>query len=125
MFRAALEYLATLALADLGDAGAVLEPDPRVLRRPSLLYGFAEYHLTAHEVGADAGEDGDMSFLLDIDRSRVPEQRHDRDGRQRPVGLSSGAARTEGHGAGEEALWDTVKAGRGRLAMAHGLRVQH
>jgi DNA repair protein RecO (recombination protein O) len=52
--RAALEYLATLALADLNDAGVSpeardaggLEPDPRVRRESrALLYGFAEYHL--------------------------------------------------------------------------------
>jgi DNA repair protein RecO (recombination protein O) len=44
--RAALEYLATLALADLNDAGATVEPDPRVRKESrALLYSFAEYHL--------------------------------------------------------------------------------
>ena len=44
--RAALDYLATLALADLNDAGATLEPDPRVRKESrALLYGFAEFHL--------------------------------------------------------------------------------
>ena len=37
-----------------------------------------------------------------------------------------GLPRTEGHGAGEEALWDTVKgADEAGRAVAHGLRVQH
>jgi len=52
--RAALEHLAALATVDLGDAGAVLQPDARVRVAPearvrkesrALLYGFAEYHL--------------------------------------------------------------------------------
>jgi undecaprenyl diphosphate synthase len=50
-----------------------------------------------------------MSFLLDIDRSRVPEHVAivmDGNGRW---AQQRGLPRTEGHGAGEEALWDTVK----------------
>ena len=44
--RPALEYLAALGLADLNDAGAILQPDPRVRRETrALLYSFAEYHL--------------------------------------------------------------------------------
>ena len=52
--RAALDYLAVLALTDLGEVGGVgaptardrEEPDPRVRRESrALLYGFAEYHL--------------------------------------------------------------------------------
>ena len=44
--RAALDYLAVLALADLNDAGATGQPDPRVRKESrALLYGFAEYHL--------------------------------------------------------------------------------
>jgi DNA repair protein RecO (recombination protein O) len=44
--RAALEYLSSLALADLGDAGGVVGPEVRVRKETrSLLYGFAEYHL--------------------------------------------------------------------------------
>jgi DNA repair protein RecO (recombination protein O) len=44
--RAALETLATLAIADLTDAGATPVPEPRVRNEArGLLYGFAEYHL--------------------------------------------------------------------------------
>jgi DNA repair protein RecO (recombination protein O) len=44
--RAALETLAALALADLGDAGAMPVPEPRIRNEArGLLYGFAEYHL--------------------------------------------------------------------------------
>ena len=50
-----------------------------------------------------------MSFLLDIDRSRVPGHVAivmDGNGRW---AQQRGLARTEGHSAGEDALWDTVK----------------
>ena len=50
-----------------------------------------------------------MSFLLDIDRERVPEHVAivmDGNGRW---AQQRGLPRTEGHGAGEDALWDTVK----------------
>ena len=50
-----------------------------------------------------------MSFLLDIDRSRVPGHVAivmDGNGRW---AQQRGLPRTEGHGAGEDALWDTVK----------------
>ncbi len=67
-----------------------------------------------------------MSFLPDIDRSRVPAHVAivmDGNGRW---AQQRGLARTEGHGAGEDALWDTVKgAERGGRALAHRLRVQH
>ena len=44
--RAALTYLAALALVDLQEAGDVGEPDPRVRKESrGLLYSFAEYHL--------------------------------------------------------------------------------
>jgi DNA repair protein RecO (recombination protein O) len=44
--RAALEFLSTLAVTDLADAGAIVQPDARVRKETrSLLYGFAEYHL--------------------------------------------------------------------------------
>ena len=46
VLRPALEQLAAFALADLNDAGAILQPDPRVRRESrALLYSFAEYHL--------------------------------------------------------------------------------
>ncbi len=50
-----------------------------------------------------------MSFLLDIDRTRVPGHVAivmDGNGRWAE---QRGLPRTEGHGAGEDALWDTVK----------------
>ena len=50
-----------------------------------------------------------MSFLPDIDRTRVPEHVAivmDGNGRW---AQQRGLPRTEGHGAGEDALWDTVK----------------
>ncbi len=50
-----------------------------------------------------------MSFLLDIDRARVPEHVAivmDGNGRW---AQQRGLPRTAGHGAGEDALWDTVK----------------
>jgi DNA repair protein RecO (recombination protein O) len=44
--RAALEHLATLALAELGTSGNLPLPDVRVHKEArGLLYGFAEYHL--------------------------------------------------------------------------------
>ena len=44
--RAALTYLNRLAQVDLQEAGAVDEPDDRIVRESrALLYGFAEYHL--------------------------------------------------------------------------------
>ena len=44
--RAALEYLSTLAVADLAEAGSIVQPEVRVRKETrSLLYGFAEYHL--------------------------------------------------------------------------------
>ena len=50
-----------------------------------------------------------MSFLSDIDRERVPEHVAivmDGNGRW---ATQRGLPRTEGHGAGEEALWDTIQ----------------
>ena len=50
-----------------------------------------------------------MSFLQDIDRTRVPGHVAivmDGNGRW---ATQRGLPRTEGHGAGEDALWDTVK----------------
>jgi undecaprenyl diphosphate synthase len=50
-----------------------------------------------------------MSYLSDIDRTRVPQHVAivmDGNGRW---ATQRGLPRTEGHGAGEEALWDTVK----------------
>jgi undecaprenyl diphosphate synthase len=50
-----------------------------------------------------------MSFLADIDRTRVPEHVAivmDGNGRW---ATQRGLPRTEGHGAGEDALWDTVQ----------------
>ena len=50
-----------------------------------------------------------MTYLSDIDRSRVPDHVAivmDGNGRW---AKQRGLPRTEGHGAGEEALWDTVK----------------
>jgi hypothetical protein len=42
----ALAYLATLGLADLGEAGALPAPEPRIRRESrGLLFGFAEHHL--------------------------------------------------------------------------------
>src|SRR5262249_60565715 len=61
------------------------------------------------EVGPDAREDRPMSFLADIDRTRVPDHVAivmDGNGRW---ATQRGLPRTEGHGAGEEALWDTVQ----------------
>jgi len=44
--RAALEYLSTLALTDLAEAGSIVQPEARVRKETrALLYGFAEYHL--------------------------------------------------------------------------------
>ena len=51
------------------------------------------------------------SYLNDIDRTKVPEHVAivmDGNGRW---ATQRGLPRTEGHGAGEEALWDTVKGG--------------
>ena len=66
------------------------------------------------------------SYLPDIDRARVPAHVAivmDGNGRW---ATQRGLPRTEGHGAGEEALWDTVKgARRGRCALAHRVRVLH
>jgi DNA repair protein RecO (recombination protein O) len=43
---AALAYMATLALADLADAGATFAPERRIRKEArGLLFGFAEYHL--------------------------------------------------------------------------------
>jgi DNA repair protein RecO (recombination protein O) len=43
---AALTYMATLALADLADAGDTTSPDGRTRKEArALLFGFAEYHL--------------------------------------------------------------------------------
>jgi DNA repair protein RecO (recombination protein O) len=43
---AALAYMATLALADLADAGATPAPETRTRKEArGLLFGFAEYHL--------------------------------------------------------------------------------
>ena len=66
------------------------------------------------------------SYLHDIDRDRVPAHVAivmDGNGRW---AQQRGLPRTEGHGAGEEALWDTVKGANevGR-EVAHGLRVLH
>ena len=42
----ALDYLAGIALADLGEVGATLPPEPRTRKEArALLFGFAEYHL--------------------------------------------------------------------------------
>src|SRR5439155_27241705 len=64
------------------------------------------------EVGPHAGEDGAVSsYLHDIDRAKVPEHVAivmDGNGRW---ATQRGLPRTEGHGAGEEALWDTVRGG--------------
>ncbi len=61
------------------------------------------------EVGADAREDRAVSsYLSDIDRTKVPAHVAivmDGNGRW---ATQRGLPRTEGHGAGEEALWDTV-----------------
>jgi DNA repair protein RecO (recombination protein O) len=44
--RSALDRLQTLALAEMAEAGAHVEPDMRVRKEArALLYGFAEYHL--------------------------------------------------------------------------------
>ena len=44
--RAALSYLADLAMADMVDAGALASPEDRVRKESrALLFGFAEYHL--------------------------------------------------------------------------------
>jgi hypothetical protein len=44
--RQALALLQGLALAEMGEAGAHVEPDARVRKESrALLYGFAEYHL--------------------------------------------------------------------------------
>jgi hypothetical protein len=43
---AALAYMATLALADLADAGATPAPETRTRKETrKLVFGFAEYHL--------------------------------------------------------------------------------
>src|SRR4029077_7925665 len=63
-------------------------------------------------IGADARTDGAMSsYLHDIDRTKVPDHVAivmDGNGRW---AKQRGLPRTEGHGAGEEAPWGTVKGG--------------
>ena len=66
------------------------------------------------------------SYLSDIDRERVPAHVAivmDGNGRW---AQQRGLPRTDGHGAGEEALFDTVKGGRrGRPSLDDRVRVQH
>ena len=62
------------------------------------------------EVGADAGADGDVSsYLSDLDLDRIPAHVAivmDGNGRW---AQQRGLSRTEGHAAGEDALWDTIQ----------------
>ncbi len=143
--RDALGSLATLAHADLVDAGTALSSDPRPVdarrirptrdgrrahpaRSPGAAVRVRRVPLRAADaLGADAREDGAVSsYLHDIDPRPRARSRRDRDGRQRPLGPAARAAADRGPRRRRgRAVGHGERRGRGRGAVAHRLRVLH
>ena len=107
----ALDFLATLGGTGLLEAGDV-QADTRVQARVPI--AAVRLHRVPpgapHEEPSDPRQEPDhvSSYLDDLDRDRLPNHVGIvMDGNGRWAKLR-GLPRTEGHGAGEEALWDTV-----------------